>query len=112
MDFVRSNRNALWLVPIVLGVGSCVCSFSPMLYFWGTVVIPIDAEHMPLGDTVALATELSENLTTWQILYTLSMYCIPLMLMASVAVASFALVRGVQNRNKSAQQSPPPNTAS
>src|SRR5689334_10443224 len=100
MEFVRSNRNALWILPVVLGIGSCICSFSPMLYFWGTLVIPIDAEKLPLGDTVALATELSENLTTWQILYTISMYCIPLIVMATVTMITFVLVRSYQKKSK------------
>jgi hypothetical protein len=104
MEFVRSNRNALWLVPIVLGVGSCICSFSPLLYFWGTLIIPINAEELPLGDTVALATELSENLTTWQILYTISMYCIPLAVMGIVLVASFVFVQSYQKRNAASQK--------
>ena len=109
MDFLRSDRNALWLVPLVLGIGSCVCSFAPMLYLWGTVVIPIDAQHMPLGDTFAFAGKLSENLTPWQAVYTVLLYCVPLSLMVAVAALGFFLIRGYQSQGLASKKpSKPP----
>jgi hypothetical protein len=108
MDFLRSDRNALWLAPVVLGIGSCLCSFAPMLYFWGTVVIPIDAEHMPLGDAFTYGAQLTEHLSTWQALYTILMYCIPLGLMLVVGAVSFFLIRGYQNPGSPSHKTPAP----
>lgn len=99
MNFLRSDKNAQWIVPVVLGLVSCVGSFAPMLYFWGTVIIPIDAEHMPLGETVANAIALAERLSTTQIVYTFFMYCIPPALLITVGLVSFVLIRGYQDRN-------------
>ena len=104
MDFLRSDRNALWLAPVVLGIGSCLCSFAPMLYLWGTVVIPIDAEHMPLGDAFGYGAQLTERLTTWQAIYTVLLYCVPLALMVMVAAVSFFLIRDYQSRDPNASK--------
>lgn len=108
MDYLRSDRNALWLAPVVLGIGSCLCSFAPLLYFWGTVVIPIDAEHMPLGDAFGYGMQLTEQLTTWQAAYTVLLYCVPLGLMFVVGIGSFFLIRAYQSGDPKSQQSPRP----
>ena len=108
MNYLRSDRNAQWLVPIVLGVGSCMCSFSPMLYFWGTVVIPIDAAHMPLSDAFTYGAQLTEHLTTWQAAYTVLLYCVPLALMLVVGAVSFFLIRGYQSQATPLHKAPAP----
>ena len=90
--------------PLVLSVASCICSFSPLLYFWGTLVIPIDAEHLPLGEALTTAVQMTENLNTWQVVYTLLMYCIPLTLLLVVGLGSFVFIREYQNQSAAPQK--------
>jgi len=106
MDFLRSNKSAQWVVPIGLGLFSCVCSCAPMMCLFMTVVMPIDTTGMPPDQAFQMGLELGQQASAGQQLYSLSMYCVPPFLLVAVGLVSFFLVRGYQQRN--APPAPPP----
>ena len=106
MEFLRSDKNAQWLVPVVLGVASCLCSFGVMLFLFAQVVVPMDTS-MPLEDLIPYAMRLSETLSAGQLLYITSMYCIPPVLLVGVGIVSFFFVRGYQAEHQPPKPPPP-----
>jgi hypothetical protein len=107
MNFVRSNKNAQWLVPIVAGVFSCVCSCGLMFCLFMTVVMPADYTSVPPDQAFQYGLQLGQHANQAQQLYSLAMYCIPPLLLIVVGIAAFFAIRSYQKRNTSPGSVPP-----
>jgi hypothetical protein len=99
MDFLRTNKNAQWLVPVVAGVFSCACSCGVMFCLFATVVMPANYANVPPDQAFQYGLQLGQHATPAQQLFSLAMYCVPPLLFVVVGIAAFLWLRSYQKRN-------------
>lgn len=109
MDFIRSNKNAQWLVPIAAGLFSCVCSCAAMFCLL-MAMMPAGSSSAGMSPSEAFqhGMDLAQANPSLQI-FSLAFYCVPPFLMLAVGVVVFFVVRSYQQRSVSPVSTLPPN---
>ncbi len=105
MNELLQSPHARWIVPVLLGMFSCICACAVMFCLWTTVIMPADTGGaVGVQEGFMQGFEAGRDATPFQSLYALSMFCVPPVLMVIVGVGSYFLMRAFQSSREPARE--------